>query len=150
SSVYRLLFKYHNPTTVPISAVVSVAPRMTHTQDIEQSEKVTFPATDAPAVKEVTVAGKPFVLNPGKWSISIGTKQRLFLDFVVVLPSEYYLGTVLKEREALPCEAHTAHNTTCVDLLYPPMAIAARSDVTEQKDKFKEVKIDGTTTDLKM
>ncbi|EYC06964.1 hypothetical protein Y032_0073g800 [Ancylostoma ceylanicum] len=150
SSVYRLLFKYHNPTTVAISAVVSVAPRMTHTQDIEQSEKVTFPATDAPAVKEVTVAGKPFVLNPGKWSISIGTKQRLFLDFVVVLPSEYYLGTVLKEREALPCEAHTAHNTTCVDLLYPPMAVAARSDVTEHKDAFKEVKIDGTTTELKM
>ncbi|VDM68618.1 unnamed protein product [Strongylus vulgaris] len=109
SSVYKLLFKYHNPTPVPITAVVAVAPRMTHTQgkfahniddrknslyltyckqsvlailrflDIEQSEKITFPPTEEPAVKEVTVAGKPFVLNPGKWSISIGTKQRLFL-----------------------------------------------------------------------
>ena len=30
------------------------------------------------------------------------------------------------------------------------MAIAARADVTENKDIFKEVKIDGTTADLKL
>lgn len=30
------------------------------------------------------------------------------------------------------------------------MAIAARADVTELRDTFKEVKIDGTTTELKM
>ncbi|XGW07796.1 hypothetical protein V3C99_010722 [Haemonchus contortus] len=150
ASVYRLLFKYHNPTMVPITAVVDVAPKMTHTQDIAQSEKVTFAPTDSPSVKEVTVAGKPFVLNPGKWTLSVGTKQRLFLDYVVVLPAEYYLGTILKERAAPPCEANNAHNSTCVDLLYPPMAIAARADVTENTDTFKEVKMDGTTTDLSM
>ncbi|VDO27999.1 unnamed protein product [Haemonchus placei] len=150
ASVYRLLFKYHNPTMVPITAVVDVAPKMTHTQDIAQSEKVTFAPTDSPSVKEVTVAGKPFVLNPGKWTLSVGTKQRLFLDYVVVLPAEYYLGTILKERAAPPCEANNAHNSTCVDLLYPPMAIAARVDVTENTDTFKEVKMDGTTSDLSM
>ncbi|PIO64604.1 hypothetical protein TELCIR_13762 [Teladorsagia circumcincta] len=52
ASVYRLLFKYHNPTTVPITATVEVAPKMTHTQDILQSEKVVFAPTSAPSVKE--------------------------------------------------------------------------------------------------
>ncbi|KAK6049530.1 hypothetical protein COOONC_12966, partial [Cooperia oncophora] len=117
--------------------------------DIAQSEKVVFPPTESPSVKEVTIAGKPFVLNPGKWKISVDTKQRLFLDYVVVLPAEYYQGTILKERAAPPCEANNAHNSTCVDLLYPPMAIAARADVNEKTDTFKEVQIDGTTVDLK-
>ncbi|VDM61018.1 unnamed protein product [Angiostrongylus costaricensis] len=149
ASVYKLLLSYHNPTTVPVTAFITVAPKMTHSQDIEQSEKVALVPTEIPSVKEVTVAGKPFVLNPGKWSISVSTKQRLFLDFVVVLPAEYYLGSILKERAAPPCEAHTAYNTTCVDLLYPPMAMSARVDVTENPDTFKEVHMDGTTSDLK-
>ncbi|KAK6031034.1 hypothetical protein OSTOST_02822 [Ostertagia ostertagi] len=105
--------------------------------DIMQSEKVVFAPTSSPAVKEVTVAGKPFVLNPGKWTLGVNTKQRLFLDYIVVLPAEYYLGTILKERAAPPCEANNAHNSTCVDLLYPPMAIAARADITEATDTFK-------------
>ncbi|PIO66038.1 hypothetical protein TELCIR_12263 [Teladorsagia circumcincta] len=57
-------------------------------------------------------------------------KQRLFLDYIEVLPAEYYLGTILKERAAPPYEANNAHNSTCVDLMYPPMAIAARADIT--------------------
>ncbi|PIO59051.1 hypothetical protein TELCIR_19498 [Teladorsagia circumcincta] len=107
ASVYRLLFKYYNPTTVPITATVEGALKMTHTQDIMQSEKVVFTPTSAPSVKGVTVAGKPFVMNPEKWTLGVNTKQRLFgSDYIVVLPAEYYLRTILKERAAPPYEAN--------------------------------------------
>ncbi|PIO55560.1 hypothetical protein TELCIR_23052, partial [Teladorsagia circumcincta] len=99
-------------------------------QDIMQSEKVVFTPTSAPSVKGVTVAGKLFVMNPEKWTLGVNTKLRLFgfpnfQDYIVVLPTEYYLGTILKERAAPPYEANNAHNLTCADLMYPPMAIAA-------------------------
>lgn len=48
-----------------------------------------------------------------------------------MLPSEYYEGTVLKERIFEPCQAHDSQNTTCFDLLYPPLPIASRADVVE-------------------
>uniref|UniRef100_A0A1I7XHB3 Laminin EGF-like domain-containing protein n=1 Tax=Heterorhabditis bacteriophora TaxID=37862 RepID=A0A1I7XHB3_HETBA len=115
--------------------------------DIEQSEKTTFVPTTQPSIKEITVSGKPFVLNPGKWEISIAAKQRLFLDFVVVLPAEYYEGSALKEHTSPPCEAHLSHNSTCTDLLYPPLTTAARAEASETTS-FREVNFDGTTTDL--
>ncbi|PIO63040.1 hypothetical protein TELCIR_15380 [Teladorsagia circumcincta] len=78
--------EYHNPTTVPITATVVVAPKMRHTQDMMQSEKVVFAPTSATSVKEVTVTGKPFVLNPGKWTLGVDTKQRPFLVPIEHLP----------------------------------------------------------------
>ncbi|EGT43369.1 hypothetical protein CAEBREN_17090 [Caenorhabditis brenneri] len=150
ASVYRLLFRYRNPTPVPITATVSIAPRFTHTQDVEQTGKTTFAPGDLPAMKEITVDGKPFVLNPGKWSLAISTKQRLFLDYVVVLPAEYYEGTALRQRPPQPCLSHSSKNTTCADLIYPPIPSVARLFVDMEKAPFNYVNEDGTTTPLEL
>lgn len=147
SSVYRLLFKFHNPTPVPIQAIVAVVPRTSSVHDQEQSEKVVFPSTTEPNIMEVTVNGKPFVMNPGRWALTISTKQRLFLDYVVVLPAEYYEANTLRIKGTTPCKAHTMNNSICVDLLYPPMHPAARIDL-DTGNPFKNVNADGTTTDL--
>ncbi|CAJ0953978.1 unnamed protein product, partial [Mesorhabditis belari] len=139
SSVYRVLLRYHNPTQVPIQAILAVAPARTNSHDVEQSEKVTFAPTKEPATIEATLPGKPFVLNPGKWSLSLATKQRLFLDYAVILPQEYYEGTVLKERLPAPCRALTIQNTTCLDLLYPPVDIDVTRVDVENGMPFREV-----------
>ncbi|CAI2351123.1 unnamed protein product [Caenorhabditis sp. 36 PRJEB53466] len=148
ASVYRLLFRYRNPTSVPITATVSVAPRFTHTHDVEQSAKATFPVGPDPAMKEITVDGKPFVLNPGKWSLAIATKQRLFLDYVVIIPAEYYEGQALRQRAPQPCLSHSTKNTTCVDLIYPPLPSTGRLFVDMDKVPFNYVNEDGSTTPL--
>ncbi|ULT96990.1 hypothetical protein L3Y34_005063 [Caenorhabditis briggsae] len=150
ASVYRLLFRYRNPTPVPITATVSVAPRFTHTHDVEQSGKATFAPGDSPAMKEITVDGKPFVLNPGKWSLAISTKQRLFLDYVVVLPAEYYEGSALRQRAPQPCLSHSTKNTTCVDLIYPPIPASSRVFVDMEKVPFNYVNEDGSLTPLEL
>uniref|UniRef100_A0A8R1I6V3 Laminin-like protein epi-1 n=2 Tax=Caenorhabditis japonica TaxID=281687 RepID=A0A8R1I6V3_CAEJA len=149
ASVYRFLFRYRNPTSVPITATVSVSPRFTHTHDVEQSAKITFPVGDDPAMKEITVDGKPFVLNPGKWVLAIATKQRLFLDYVVVIPSEYYEGQALRQRPPTPCLSHSTKNTTCVDLIYPPIpSSSARVFVDMENVPFNYIAEDGSITPL--
>lgn len=99
-------------------------------------------------MKEITVDGKPFVLNPGKWSLAISTKQRLFLDYVVVLPAEYYEGQALRQRAPHPCLSHSTKNTTCVDLIYPPIPSSSRVFVDMEKVPFNYANEDGTTTAL--
>ncbi|CAJ0584396.1 unnamed protein product, partial [Mesorhabditis spiculigera] len=140
SSVYRVLLHYHNPTTVPITAILAVAPSRISTHDVEQSEKITFVPTSEPSTIEATLPGKPFVLNPGKWALSLTTKQRLFLDYAVIIPQEYYEGTILKERLPDPCQAFSIHNTTCLDLLYPPLdAAVSRIEGDSNNMPFIEV-----------
>ncbi|VDM96599.1 unnamed protein product [Thelazia callipaeda] len=129
ASLYRLLLHYVNPTDIQINVRITVIPLFTHTQDVEQISRMSFPV----AVEPLTIAvnpKQPFVLNPGKWRIKISTKQRLFLDHIVLLPSEYYEGTVLKERVFEPCHALDSHNTTCFDMLYPPFPFTSRADIT--------------------
>ncbi|VDM41094.1 unnamed protein product [Toxocara canis] len=146
ASLYRLLFHYVNPTSINIDAEVFLTPTYTHTQDVEQSVKATFAPTEMPTT--VTFNTKqPFVLNPGRWRIRTKTKQRLFLDFVVLLPSEYYEGSLLMERVTEPCQAQSAHNSTCVDLLYPPLPVASRVDVSEDRT-INEIAEDGSETVL--
>lgn len=62
-----------------------------------------------------------------------------------MLPSEYYEGTELKERVFEPCQTVNLQNSTCVDLLYPPLPVASRVDAAE-KAAIMEEKKDGTMT----
>ncbi|OZC11109.1 laminin EGF-like protein [Onchocerca flexuosa] len=130
ASLYRLLLHYVNPADVQIDVRVAIMPLFTHTQDVEQRVRLNLPATLEPTTIAINPK-RPFILNPGKWRIKISTKQRLFLDYIVLLPSEYYEGTMLKERIFEPCQAFDSQNVTCLDLLYPPLPIASRADVTE-------------------
>uniref|UniRef100_A0A914S9Z1 Laminin EGF-like domain-containing protein n=1 Tax=Parascaris equorum TaxID=6256 RepID=A0A914S9Z1_PAREQ len=68
-------------------------------------------------------------------------------DYVVLLPSEYYEGSLLKERVTEPCHAHSTENVTCVDLLYPPLPVAARFDVNEDRT-VNEISEDGAEAAL--
>ncbi|VDK44418.1 unnamed protein product [Anisakis simplex] len=146
ASLYRLLFHHANPTQVNVDAEVFLTPTYTHTQDVEQSVKISFVPTDAPSTVVVNTK-QPFVLNPGRWRIRTKTKQRLFLDFIVLLPSEYYEGSLLKERITEPCEANNTQNSTCIDLLYPPLPVASRFDVNDDRT-VNEIAEDGSETIL--
>lgn len=56
----------------------------------------------------------------------------LFLqDYIVLLPSEYYEGTLLKESPNEPCEGLSKEKNNCVDFLYPPLKTAARTSVED-------------------
>ncbi|VDK75274.1 unnamed protein product [Litomosoides sigmodontis] len=144
ASLYRLLFHYVNPTDVHIDIRVAVMSLFTHTQDVEQTARSSLPATSEPTTVAINPK-QPFILSPGKWRIKISTKQRLFLDYIVLLPSEYYEGTALKERIFEPCKALDSHNTTCLHSLYPPLPTASRTEVIEHGPIMKQQN-NGSTT----
>lgn len=78
-SLYRIIFRYVNPTDNRIVADVSLLPATS--VDIEQTSEVIFEPSMDPEF--VTVAGggvsTTFVLNPGKWTVSLKTKEQLYV-----------------------------------------------------------------------
>lgn len=106
SSLYRMVLRYVNPNNEPILGSITITPD--NPSGVEQQFKVNFKPTSRPSF--VTVAGihgthpAPMVIDPGSWSISIATKKSLFLDYFVLLPSEYYEGGILTQDVNIPCE----------------------------------------------
>ncbi|XP_023237076.1 laminin subunit alpha-like [Centruroides sculpturatus] len=90
--------------------------------DIQQSSDMVFEATTQPRL--MRVAGKqgltaaPFVLNPGRWTVSIRVENPLFLDYMVLLPQAYYEATLLQEAINIPCELGQ-ENESCRHFRYP-------------------------------
>lgn len=91
---------------------------------------------------------KPFVLNPGRWQLKIATKKRLFLDYVVLLPGEYYSASSLKGHIHQPCNATENPDLPCIDLLYPPLQIASRMDASSNLNDFQTYDEEGAIRKL--
>ncbi|EFN79905.1 laminin subunit alpha [Harpegnathos saltator] len=106
SSLYRMVLRYVNPNNEPILGIITIIPD--NPSEVEQQFKVNFKSSSRPSF--LTVAGihgnqpSPMVMNPGHWSINIAAKKSLFLDYFVLLPSEYYEGTILTQDVNMPCE----------------------------------------------
>ncbi|EGI60824.1 PREDICTED: laminin subunit alpha [Acromyrmex echinatior] len=106
SSLYRMVLRYVNPNNDPVLGTITITPDSP--SEIEQQFTVNFKPTTRPSF--VTVAGAhgnhplPMVMNPGHWSIKISTKRSMFLDYFVLLPSEYYEGGILTQDVNVPCE----------------------------------------------
>lgn len=122
SSVYRMVLKYVNPNNEPILGTVTIAPE--NPSEVEQQFQVNFKPTVKPSF--ATVAGahgnhpSPMVMNPGNWYISIATEKSLFLDYFVLLPSEYYEATILTQDVNIPCEV--GYKGLCRHYGYPNLA----------------------------
>uniref|UniRef100_A0A7E4ULG0 Laminin subunit alpha-1 n=1 Tax=Panagrellus redivivus TaxID=6233 RepID=A0A7E4ULG0_PANRE len=147
SSMYKLLLHYINPTSVPIDLAVSVTPLGTATSDFQQNATGVLPVGEGAFTAQVSDEQKPFILNPGRWRIALSTDKRLFLDYIVLLPAEYYNAPLLSETVSQPCLAKQDPGELCIDLLYPPLPAATRVDATSP-DNFKQVDIDGNESEL--
>ena len=79
ASVYKVLLHYVNPTSVPIDIDISMNPLDTTTTDYQQNLTFTIPVGDGPQTINANSTSKPFVLNPGRWRITLKTPKRLFL-----------------------------------------------------------------------
>lgn len=106
SSVYRMVLRFVNRNNETLIGKIVVTPH--NPSEIEQKFKVHFKPSVEPAFVTVTEVPRnlpsPFVMNPGFWSVSISTEKSLFLDYFVLLPSEYYEATLLTQDVILPCE----------------------------------------------
>lgn len=76
-----MVFRFVNPNANTVFGAIRLIPE--NPNDIEQNIQVQFRNTSEPGF--VTVSGetgnvpKPFVLNPGRWSVSINVNQSVLL-----------------------------------------------------------------------
>uniref|UniRef100_A0A915EV46 Uncharacterized protein n=1 Tax=Ditylenchus dipsaci TaxID=166011 RepID=A0A915EV46_9BILA len=148
SAVYKLLFHYKNPTEVSVEVDISLMPFETKTPDFEQKIKAVLEPTAEPTSKFINTDEQPLVLNVGKWHMKIKSPKRLFLDYVVLVPSEYYLGSSLSERIQSPCSTNSPSNESCVELLYPPMPSISKPVHSSAFPFVKNLKLDSEYINL--
>lgn len=71
--------------------------------------------------------------------------KRLFLDYIILIPSDYYLGSGLTEILQNPCKINEPKNKSCIELSYPPLPSTITVDSTEL-NKFRAIDTTGVET----
>lgn len=118
-SLYRLIYRYVNVNNNVLRGQVMLKPH--NPTDVTQSSEVFFQVTTEPMF--VTVgSGRDyeFVLNPGRWTVSISSPDILLLDYMVLVPDAYYEATVLQEKVTRPCKI-PGDQGPCVSYGYPDL-----------------------------
>ncbi|KAK6302715.1 hypothetical protein J4Q44_G00270700 [Coregonus suidteri] len=136
-SLFRLVLRYANPSSQDSVTGSVTATYARGGQGSGQSKEVVFPYSSSPAYLTVPGDGfaEPFTLTPGKWIIRIRA-EGLLLDYLVLLPSDYYEAPLLQEKITQPCTyTFTAdRDTNC--LLYKHVAMNRFSSVLGSQGQF--------------
>uniref|UniRef100_A0A8D0L0C7 Laminin subunit alpha 3 n=1 Tax=Strix occidentalis caurina TaxID=311401 RepID=A0A8D0L0C7_STROC len=94
--LFRIILRYINPGSETVSGRISAW--------AAHSKEFVFPPSKEPAF--VTIPGRssaePFSLVPGTWTVSIMAEEVL-LDYMVLLPSDYYEASILQIQVTEPC-----------------------------------------------
>ncbi|KAH0517395.1 Laminin subunit alpha-3 [Microtus ochrogaster] len=105
-SLFHIILRYVNPGTEGVSGRITVYPSRAKS-GASQSKEMNFPPNKEPAF--VTVPGDgsadPFSITPGTWIACIQV-EGVLLDYLVLLPRDYYEALALQVPVTEPC-AHT-------------------------------------------
>uniref|UniRef100_A0AAX7TSU7 Laminin subunit alpha 3 n=1 Tax=Astatotilapia calliptera TaxID=8154 RepID=A0AAX7TSU7_ASTCA len=121
--LFRVVLRFSNPTICARCSAGS-----------EQSKEVIFPVSPSPSFLTVPGDGfaEPFELIPGTWIMHIRA-EGVLLDYLVLLPQDYYEAPLLQEKITQPCTyLPTANNC----LLYKHIALDGFSSALGSQGKF--------------
>ncbi|XP_054719477.1 laminin subunit alpha-like [Uloborus diversus] len=121
-SLYEVYFHYLNFGGENVYGTITFSPETFG--DIQQSTDMVFEATQKPRLMKVSgkqgAVASPFVLNPGRWTVSIRIEKPLFLDYMVLLPQSYYEATLLQEDVSNLCHLND-DGSFCRSFAHPPL-----------------------------
>uniref|UniRef100_A0A6J0SY58 Laminin subunit alpha-3 n=1 Tax=Pogona vitticeps TaxID=103695 RepID=A0A6J0SY58_9SAUR len=121
-SLFHVILRYINPGPAVISGHI-IAYQTRPRKGTYQSKDTVFPPSREPAF--VTVSGKsfadPFSLGRGTWIIRI-MAEGVLLDYLVLLPSDYYEAPLLQLSVTEPC-SYPGQGTTdnCLQYEHLPL-----------------------------
>nr|XP_021501092.1 laminin subunit alpha-3 isoform X2 [Meriones unguiculatus] len=120
-SLFRIILRYINPGMKDVSGRITVYPSWAKS-DASQSKEITFPPSKEPAF--VTVPGNgfadPFSMMPGTW-IACVQVEGILLDYLVLLPRDYYEALALQVPVTEPCTHTGSPHDNC--LLYQHLPV---------------------------
>ncbi|XP_007432316.1 laminin subunit alpha-3, partial [Python bivittatus] len=120
--LFHVILRYINPGTAIVSGHITAYQSRT-LKGTHQSKDIFFPLSREPAF--VTVPGKSFadsfLLGPGTWMFKI-IVEGVLLDYLVLLPSDYYEASILQFPVVQPC-TYSGYVTTdnCLQYEYLPL-----------------------------
>ncbi|XP_054036118.1 laminin subunit alpha-3 [Dryobates pubescens] len=127
-SSFHIVLRYLNPGGEALPGRLSACQAQPGTGAAQNKEFV-FPPSKEPAF--ITIPGKssaePFSLAPGTWNVSIMAEEVL-LDYLVLLPSDYYEASILQVRVTEPCSP-SGDTSTEHCLLYQHLPLGSFSCV---------------------
>uniref|UniRef100_A0A8C4F0L3 Laminin subunit alpha 3 n=1 Tax=Dicentrarchus labrax TaxID=13489 RepID=A0A8C4F0L3_DICLA len=110
--LFRVVLRFTNPSSTSVTGRSG------------QSKEVIFPESSSPSFLTVPGEGfaEPFALTPGKWIIHIRA-EGVLLDYLVLLPRDYYEAHLLQEKITQPCTYLPTANKDTNCLLYKHVAM---------------------------
>ncbi|RVE61913.1 hypothetical protein OJAV_G00175350 [Oryzias javanicus] len=128
-NLFRVVLQFINPGRISVSGSI----KATYSRGIagtDQMKEIVFPPSSSPSFLTVPGEGfaEPFALNPGKWIIHIKA-EGVLLDYLVLLPRDYYEASLLQSKVTQPCSYLPTADTTANCLLYKHIAMDTFSSV---------------------
>eukprot|EP00062_Callorhinchus_milii_P012247 gi/632959081/ref/XP_007895420.1/ PREDICTED: laminin subunit alpha-5-like [Callorhinchus milii] len=118
-NLFHIVLRYVNTESAPVYGRVTTYQARQSTVS-PQTKEVLFAPTKKPAF--ATVSGNsyadPFSLTPGTWIVNI-VAEGVLLDYLVLMPSDYYEAPILQYQVSEPCPFNSGSeqdDTNC--LLY--------------------------------
>ncbi|XP_037132642.1 laminin subunit alpha-3-like isoform X1 [Syngnathus acus] len=102
-NLFRVVLRFTNPSRAGVSGSVQAANYRSRAAS-HQSKEVIFPESRQPSFLTVPGDGfaEPFALTPGNWIIRI-IAPGVLLDYLVLLPQDYYEAPLLRKDITEPC-----------------------------------------------
>ncbi|XP_041102067.1 laminin subunit alpha-3-like isoform X2 [Polyodon spathula] len=105
--LFRVILRFLNPGYATVYGHVT-ASHIRSNEGSVQSKEILFPSSPEPAFITVPGSGfaQSFPLTPGKWIVSIKA-EGVLLDYLVLLPSNYFEAPILQLKVTEPCSYET-------------------------------------------
>ncbi|XP_026004689.1 laminin subunit alpha-3 isoform X3 [Astatotilapia calliptera] len=134
--LFRVVLRFSNPSSTRVIASIK-ATNSRGTPGSEQSKEVIFPVSPSPSFLTVPGDGfaEPFELIPGTWIMHIRA-EGVLLDYLVLLPQDYYEAPLLQEKITQPCTYLPTANKHENCLLYKHIALDGFSSALGSQGKF--------------
>ncbi|XP_070830251.1 laminin subunit alpha-3-like [Chaetodon trifascialis] len=134
--LFRVVLRFTNPSSTSVTGSIK-ATNNRGTAGSDQSKEVIFPQSPSPSFLTVPGEGfaEPFALTPGKWIIHIKA-EGVLLDYLVLLPQDYYEAPLLQEKITQPCTYLPTANRDKNCLLYKNVAMDSFSSTLGSQGKL--------------
>ncbi|XP_062260014.1 laminin subunit alpha-3-like [Platichthys flesus] len=121
--LFRVVLRFINPRNSSVTGSIRATDNRGPAGS-DQSKEVIFPESRSPSFLTVPGEGfaEPFALTPGKWIIHIKA-EGILLDYLVLLPREYYEAPLLQEKITEPCTYLPTADRNANCLLYKHVAM---------------------------
>lgn len=125
TTLFQIVYRFVNRNPDTVTAEVSVKSPLS---EEEQNPTVYFPSTGGkPAF---VMAGTPVYLTSGRWLVSLKSPRTLFVDYMVLVPREYYEASVLQQPVNDVCLINV-NNEPCKHYVYLDVSIHPAAQGTQ-------------------